>query len=58
MGEKENLKIKFITMIDAVMGWFKKLEYNNKCATTITNVVETICLNRYPWRTEIMYDQG
>ena len=44
-------------MIDPVNGWFEITQYNNKKATTITNLLETVWLVRYIWPVEITYDQ-
>ena len=44
-------------MIDPVTGWFKITQYNDKRVISITNLVETIWLTRYPIPMEIMYDQ-
>ena len=57
-GQKENLNINAITMIDPVTGWFEITEYDDKIAITISNLVETTCLTRYPRPMEITYDQG
>ena len=45
-------------MIDPVTGWFEIAQYNDKRAISISNLVETKCLSRYPIPIEIMYDQG
>ena len=45
-------------MIDPATGWFKITQYDNKIAITITNLVETTLLTRYPRPMEISYDQG
>ena len=45
-------------MIDPVKGWFEITQYDNKRAVPIANLVETMWLTRYPWTTEISYDQG
>ena len=56
--KKENLNLKAVTIIDPVTGWFKILQYDDKIAITIANLVETTCLSRYPIPIEITYDQG
>ena len=56
-GNKENLNFKAVTMINPITGWSKIAEYNNKYKRKIVNSVETTWLTRYPWPTEIMYDQ-
>ena len=45
-------------MIDLVTGWFEVVQYDDKRAITITNLVETTCLSRYPRPIEITHDQG
>ena len=55
---KEHLFLKFITMIDIVTGWFKVTQYSDEKAMTITNLVETTWLFRYPWPVEITFDRG
>ena len=47
-----------IIIIYHITRWFKIIEYNDKCAISIKNLVENICLTRYTWPTEITYDQG
>ena len=45
-------------MIDPVTGWFEISQYNDKKATSITNLLETTWLFQYPWPVEITFDQG
>ena len=45
-------------MIDPVIGRFKITQYNKKRSISISNLVETTQLTRYPVPTEIAYDQG
>ena len=45
-------------MIDTVTGWSEIAQYNNKIAMSISNLIETTWVSRYPRPTEIMYDQG
>ena len=45
-------------MIDPVTGWFVIVQYDDREAITIANLVETTWLSRYPIPIEIMYDQG
>ena len=45
-------------MIDSVTGWFEVVQYDNKGAITIANLVETTWLSRYPIPIEITYYQG
>ena len=57
-GKKEILNIKAITMIDPFKGWSGIMQYDDKIVTSITNLVETMWLTRYPRPTEITFDQG
>ena len=50
--------LKAVTMIDPVIGWFEKTQYNNKKLMMILNLVETMILVCYPWPVEIPYDWG
>ena len=45
-------------MIDPVTGWSKIMQYDDKRAILIANLVGTTWLNRYPRPMEITYDQG
>ena len=45
-------------MIDPVTGWFEVVQYDDKIAITIVNLVATMQLSRYPRPIETMYDQG
>ena len=45
-------------MIDVLTRWFEILQYEDKIAITIANLVETTLLSRYPRPIEITYDQG
>ena len=45
-------------MIDNVTRWFKIAQYKDKIAISISNLVETTWLSRYPRPIEITYDQG
>ena len=44
-------------MIDPVTGWSKIIQYDNKCAISVANLVETVWLAIYSNPTEITYDQ-
>ena len=57
-GKKENLHLKYVTMINPVTGWFEIVQYDDKIAITIANLVKTMWLSRYPRPIEIAYDQG
>ena len=56
-GQKENLNLKTVTMIDPGTGWFEITQYDNKRATSITNLVENTWLTIYPRPMEIAYYQ-
>ena len=45
-------------MIDPVTRWFEKVQYDDKRAISIANLVKTTWLYRYPRPTETTYDQG
>ena len=47
-GQKEKLNLKDVTPIDTVTEWFKITQYDEKIAISITNLVETMWLTRYP----------
>ena len=52
-----NLILQLVTMINPIKGLFEINPYNDKKVRTITNLVETTWLTRYPWPTQITYDQ-
>ena len=45
-------------MIDPVTGWFEIVQYDDKRAINISNLVENTWLSRYTRTTENTYDQG
>ena len=45
-------------MIDSVTRLFEIMQYSDKNAITIANLVETMWLVKYPWPVEITYEQG
>ena len=45
---KQNLILKFVTIIDPVTGWFEVVQYGDKRAINIANLVETTWLYIYP----------
>ena len=45
-------------MIDPVTGWFEITKHEDKREISIANLVETMCLSRYPRPIENNYDQG
>ena len=57
-GKKDNLRLKSVTIINPVTGWFEIVQYDDKIAITIVNLVETTWQSRYPRPIEITYDQG
>ena len=56
--QKENLNTKAVTIIDPVTGWLKIMQYGDKRAISVSNLVETTWLTIYPIPMEITYDQG
>ena len=54
----KQLTLKAVTMIDPATGWFEIVQYLDKKAITIANLVEQTWLARYPRPTVITYDQG
>ena len=57
-GKKENLNLKYVTIIDPATGQFEITQYENKCVISIANLVETMCLDRYTRPKENVYEQG
>ena len=45
-------------MIDPVTGWFEIAQYHDKRAISISNLVETTWMYRYPITMEMKFDQG
>ena len=45
-------------MIDPVTGWFEVKQYRNNKAMTISEMLKTTWMFRYPCQVEITYDQG
>ena len=45
-------------MIDPETSWFEMKQIQNKEAITIASIVEQTWLTRYPWPTQIIFDQG
>ena len=45
-------------MIDSTTGWFVIVQYNDKQASTLANVVKKTWLFRYPRPTIINYNRG
>ena len=56
--EKTTLTLWCLTMIDPATGWMEIKQIKNKEAMHIADLVEQTWLTRYPWPTEITYDQG
>ena len=57
-GQKKILHLKAVTMIDPVTEWFEIVQYDNKKVLSISNLVESTWLFRYPRPIEITYHQG
>ena len=45
-------------MINPVTVWFKIFQYDDKRAISVSNLVETTWVTRYPRPMEITYGQG
>jgi hypothetical protein len=45
-------------MIDPATSWFEITQIKSKDAPTVANAVEQTWLTRYPWPTQIIYDNG
>ena len=45
-------------MIDPVIGWFEVVPYDDKRVISVSNLVETTWMYRYPRPIEITYNQG
>ena len=56
-GQKK-LNLYSVIRIYPVKIWFKIMQYNDKRAISITNLVKTMWLTRYPRPIEITYYQG
>ena len=52
------LILKALTRIDPEIGWIEIVQYNNKQAATIANLVDKTWLCRYPRPTIITYNRG
>ena len=39
--QKQNLNLKYVTMINPMIGWFEITQYDNKIVISIANLVET-----------------
>ena len=46
---KTDLILNLIMIIDPITGLFEITQYNDIKDITIENLVETVCLYRYPW---------
>ena len=42
-------------MINPATGCFEITQHKDKKVMTIENLVETMCMDRYPWPVDIMY---
>ena len=45
-------------MVGPITVWFEVVQYDDKRAITIANLVETMWLDKYPIAIKITYDQG
>ena len=44
---QEDLELKAVTMIDPATSWFEVVQYDDKKAMTVANIVENTWLTRY-----------
>ena len=56
--DKSVITMQALTMIDPATGWFEIVQYDDKRAITVANLVEQVWLSRYPWPSLITYDKG
>ena len=54
----KSLVLKTDDTIIPATGWFEITQYNDMKAMIIANLIETVWLTRYPFPTDITYDQG
>ena len=52
------LTCKAVTMIDPATGWFEVVQYPDKKAITVANLIEQQWLTRYPWPSIMTYNKG
>ena len=52
---KDMLLLKYVMVINPIIGWFEITHYNDKREIIIVNLVETLWLVMYPWPVDIMY---
>ena len=57
-GKKEKLQPKAVKITDPVTGWFELVQYYDKGAINIANLVESNWMSSYHRPIETMYDQG
>jgi len=57
-GNKRDLELFCLTMIDPATGWFEMVRIPNKEAFTVAQLTETTWFTRYPWPQQIIYDRG
>ena len=50
--------LKYVTIINPIIGWFEITQYNDKKEMMISNLVETTWLVQYIYPVEITYDRG
>ena len=50
--------LRALTMIDPATGWFEIVQYDDKQAITIANLVEMEWLSRYPRPVKVIFDRG
>ena len=57
-NKKHNLTLWCVTMIDPAIGWFEMVEIKTKCSDVIANIIVQMWLNRCPWPTKFILENG
>jgi hypothetical protein len=57
-GNKKEIILHCLTMIDPATGWFEIVEIPNKRADYVSNILQQTWLVRYPWPTKVICDRG
>jgi transposase InsO family protein len=57
-GNKDLICRCCVTMIDPATGWFEIHQYDDKQSITVANIIEQEWFSRYPWPTQVTFNQG
>jgi hypothetical protein len=57
-GNKKEIILHCLTMIDPATGWFKIAEIPNKRADYVSNILQQTWLVRHLWPTKVICDRG